>query len=442
MADFVINKELYSKYCNQPNVLGDKARLKLDKSYQLYEEAKNCVPGGVSGARSPMNFILGEYPVFIESGKGSHVWDVDGNEYIDFLAGYGPTTLGWAIPEIDAAAKKAIDNGSCFSLAHYSQIRLANKIKEYFKCAERVLLCKTGTDTTVAAVRMARAYTGKEKILTDGYHGWGDFSQYGEDGGVLRSTKESTVRIPYGDAETYEKELKKGNVAAVMITPYPAAPMCVAETDVEFLKKIRELTNLYDVPLLYDEIRTAFRFAMGGISELVGVEPDVVCIAKAFANGYSIAAIGGKAEILNTIAIGGKKNGTMISSTYFPNNLEMDVALKTIEFYEKNDVIGAIREKGEYYLNGIKAVIAKHDAPMVCYGEPAMPAFMFDINSMDEETLMARTMTLFTYMVRSGLIIQPFRQQYITYSHSKEDLDKALSALDKGLGVVRELYKW
>jgi len=442
MAEFVINKELYGKYCKQPDVLGGKSRLRLDKSYQLYETAKTCIPGGISGARSPMNFILGEYPVFIESGKGSHVWDVDGNEYIDFLAGYGPTTIGWANVDIDNAAKESVDRGSCFSLAHASQVKLALKIQQYFKCAERVLLCKTGTDATVASVRMARAYTDKEKVLTDGYHGWGDFSQYGEDNGVLKSTKEATVRIPYGDICTYEKEIKKGNVAAVMITPYPAAPMSASQTDVEFLRRIRELTTQYEIPLIFDEIRTAFRFAMGGVIEQVGIEPDMVCLAKAFANGYSIAAVGGKTEILNTIAIGGKKHGTMISSTYFPNSMEMDVALKTIDFYEKHDVINDIRQKGQYYIEAINTIIAKHNAPLFNYGEPAMPAYMFDINSMDEEMLMARTMTLFTYIIRSGILIHPFRQQYITYSHTKEDLDKALTALDNGLGIVRSLYKW
>lgn len=436
------NKELLEKYSQQPDVLGGKKRLCLDKNYELFEEAQEYIPGGLLGARNPHQFIYGEYPIFFEKGKGCHVWDPDDNEFIDYLAGFGPTTLGLGIEEIDNAVFERIKEGMCFSTANSLQTELAKKIRKYFPCAERTLLCKTGTDTTVIATRIARAFTGKELILTDGYHGWADFSQYGEDGGVLDCVREKTVRIDYGDYEGYAKAVEAGNVACILITPYPAAPFKTVSVNKEFIRKIRELCTENNIPLIFDEIRTAFRFAMGGVAEMIGVQPDVICMAKAFANGYSIAAVGGREDIMNTLTLGHSKEGTFVSSTYFPNCLEMTAAIKTIDFYEEHDVIKDINEKGKYFLDGLKSLAEKYDAPVMFEEAAAMPAIMFDYNRMTEEEFYARTLTLYTYLIRSGIFIHPFRQMYVTYTHTYEDLDYTLSKFDEGLALVKSMYTW
>ncbi len=439
---FKTNKSLLEKYSYQPDILGNKPKLNLCKSYELFEEAKEYISGGITGLRNPNFFIYGEYPVFLERGKGCYVWDVDHNRYIDYLAGFGPTTIGLSIDDIDAIAIERIKQGFCLSLTHKSQLQLVKMLKDIIPCMERTLLCKTGTDATVISVRLARAYTGKTRILTEGFHGWGDFSQYGEDGGVLEDVKKHTTNIPYGDYEQYEREVKRGNVAAIMITPYPAAPMSIVETDESFIRKIRNLCNRTGIVLIFDEIRTAFRFSLGGVSELINVKPDIMCIAKALANGYSIAAVGGKSEIFKVLQHSGSSNGTFISSTYYPNSLEMDAAMATIEFYIKNDVISNIKEKGFYFLNQLKEIITKNSAPIIMGTEPTMPSFMFNMDLMDEDMLYARTLTLYTYLIRSGILMHPFRQSYITYSHTYEDLKFTIQAIDEGINLVSEKYPW
>lgn len=441
--DLTLNPALVAKYNTHPEELGGKKRLNLTKSFELLAEAEKHLPGGLTSVRHPRAYIEGEYPVFLERGKGCHVWDVDGNEYIDLLAGYGPTTVGIAVDEIDEAAIAQIRKGVNFSPSTDIQIDLAKKLKKYFSYADRIFFCKTGTDATTLTVRLARAYTGKEYLLTDGFHGWADTFQYGGDKGVLDCVKEKTKQIPFGDYEGYEAAVKDGNVAAIMLTPYMALPMKITKVDIEFIRKIRALCTANDIPLIFDEVRTAFRFAMGGMAERIGVEPDLVAFAKAFANGYSISAAGGRKDLMDPMVIGGgHPGGTYISSTYFPNTLEMAVAMKVIDFYEEHDVIGKIHESGQYLIDGMKKAAAETEAPVVFDEEPTMPSMMFDIAQMTEEEYYARTFTLYTYMVRSGIIIHPFRQIYVMYSLTKEDLDKVIAAYTEGLRIVKETYPW
>lgn len=441
-ANMVLNPELVAKYNTHPEELGGKKQLDQTKSFERYEESKKWLPGGLTGVRNPKAMIEGEYPIFIERGKGSHMWDVDGNEYIDLLAGYGPTTIGMAIDEIDQAAIERIAKGINFSLSSDIQIELAQKIKKHMPYAERSFFCKTGTDATTIALRLARAYTGKEYVLTDGYHGWQDSFQYGEDAGVLNCVREKTKHITFGDYEGYEAAVKEGNVACIMITPYMALPMRITKVDYDFVRKIRKLCDEYEIPLIFDEVRTAFRFSLGGCAELIGVEPDMTAFAKAFANGYSIAAVVGKAEYMENMIIWGKPGGTYISSTYFPNCLEMAVASKVIDFYEENDVIGKIHESGKYLVEGMKKAAEAVNAPVLFDEEPTMPSMMFDIGQMTEEEYYARTLTLYTYIVRCGILIHPFRQIYVTYSLTKEDLDRVIEAYTEGLKIVKEKYPW
>ncbi|HZK02216.1 MAG TPA: aminotransferase class III-fold pyridoxal phosphate-dependent enzyme, partial [Anaerovoracaceae bacterium] len=240
--------DLYQKTIDKlPESLGGKKRLVLEESKKELERAKNLIPGGICGSRQPENFLKGEFPIYIAGGKNGHCWDLDGNEFVDFMAGFGPTTIGIAIPEIDNAVKAQIDNGFCFTIPQKAQNDLAEKLQQIVPCAERSVFCKSGTDANVIAVRIARAYTGNEIILTSGFHGWADFSQYGIDGGVLQCTRDHTINIPYGDCETYEKEIKKGNVACILISTVTAGPMQPVICDIAFITRMRELADEYKV---------------------------------------------------------------------------------------------------------------------------------------------------------------------------------------------------
>lgn len=435
----------YQKFINElPEILGGKKHLNLENSKKEYKRSKTLIPGGICGSRQPQNFLMGEFPIYIAGGKYGHCWDLDGNEFVDFMAGFGPTTIGVAIPEIDEPVKAQIDNGFCFTIPQKVQNDLAEKMQEIIPCAERSVFCKSGTDANIIATRIARAYTENEIILTTGFHGWGDFSQYGIDGGVLQCIRDHTVSIAYGDCETYEREIKKGNVACILISTVTAGPMLPVVCDTNFIKRMRELADEYKVPLIFDEIRTGFRYGLDGGMSKLGVIPDIACYSKAMANGYAIAAVCGKADVMSPIAniLETGKDATFITSTYFTNSLEMVAALATIDYYQKYDVINALQEKGKYYNEHLDKIIAKHNAPMKNIGDDGMPGFAFDRNAMDLETFGRRTITLSAYLIRSGILIHPWRQQYFMYSHTKEDIDKSLQMLDEGLAVVKNMHPW
>ena len=435
--------DLFMKHCKElPEVLGGKKRLNLEQSFIEYERAKEFIPGGICGARGPENYVCGEYPIYIKSGKNGHCIDLDGNEFIDFMCGYGPVTLGYAIPEIDEPVKKQIDNGFCFTIPQKLQNDLAQKLKEIIPCAEKSVFGKSGTDAVVAAIKVARAYTKKEYIVTSGYHGWTDEIMAGPDGGALKATREYTKWLAYGDFDGYERVVKNGNVAAILISTKTGGPSQGIVYDVDFIKKLRKLADENDVLLIFDEIRNGFRYGFdGGMSE-IGVIPDLAVFGKGLANGYPISALCGRADIMDVCAKEHTDEGAYISSTFFVNTMEMIAALKTIEYYEEHDVLKNMKKKTDYYNNKIDEIIEKYDAPMLNTGYGAQPAFSFDRNAMSEDMFAARTITLFAYIIRSGILIHPWRQQYFMFSHTQEDIDKSLQALDEGLAVTRERYPW
>jgi glutamate-1-semialdehyde aminotransferase len=432
--------ELVEKYSSQPEVLGDRPRLNLTRSKAIFEEAKTCIPEGITGMRSPGFFIPGEYPIYFERGEGTHIWDVDGNEYIDFLASYGPTTIGFTEDEINAAVKERIDKGFSFSLPQPEQTYLAKKLQGMIPCAERTMFARTGTEACYISLRLARAYTGKMKVVTDGYHGWNDFSWMAPDAGIAPQIRALTIVAPWGDLAAYEAALKGGDVGCIMVTPFKHELMEPIIENRAFLGGLRELADRYGAVLVFDEVRTGFRVSLGGAQKYLGITPDIAPFSKAIANGYVLAAICAKAKIFDKVSPNGGPNGTYISSTFFLNSLEMVAALKTMEFYEKYDVIGDIWKKGEYFKAQIDKVIAKHRLPINNVGIPPMPSFLFDKEALGEERWVAHTFTLFTYLIRSGIFMHPYHQSYIAYRHTQADMDKALDALDRGLSVVEEVY--
>ncbi|MCK8059423.1 MULTISPECIES: aspartate aminotransferase family protein [unclassified Fusibacter] len=409
-------------------------KLNLEKSMALYEEAKRLSPGGLLGIRRPYNFVPDEYPIFIDHGYGGHIVDVDGNDYIDMLCAYGPIILGYNEPEINDAVKAQMDKGFCFSMVQEVQNRLEQKLIDLIPCAEMVVLAKTGSDVTSIATRIARGYTGKDKILRCGYHGWHDWCVE-SGGGVPDAIKELTIEFEYGSLESLEEALKAHheNAACIIVTPvgHPLALPVMAPPE-GYLQGVRALADKYNVVLIFDEIRTGFRVAMGGAGERYGVTPDLSVFGKAMANGYPISACVGKAEIMKVL-----EEKVFVSSTFFPNSLEMVAALKCIEILERDNIIETVWEKGQYFLDGIEKLIAKHNAPVTLSGIPPMPFITFD--KVDADYKKRRTQ-FYTETIRRGLFIQPYHHGYIAARHTTEDLDAALLAIDEALAVIGEMF--
>jgi len=412
-------------------------KLNLSKSLAMYEEALGLVPGGVLGARKPTDFINGEYPIFLESGNGCRLTDVDGNEFVDFLCGYGPVILGYRESEVDEAVYSQIrDKGFCFTLTQKFQNLLAKKLKELVPSSEMSIFLKTGSDATSAAIRIARAHTGKLKVMRCGYHGWHDWCVEMK-GGIPKKFFEDVYEFQYNNLTQLEELMSThgSDTAAIIMTPFGHPNhQKMQEPLPGFLESVKALAHKYGAVLVYDEIRTGFRVSMGGAQKYYGVTPDLTVLGKAIANGYPISVVTGKKEIMMAAA-----SKLFISSTFFPNSESFVAALKTIEILERDKVLENIWEKGKGFMNGIQALIDKHDVGAELSGIP--PMFYITFKADDTGAYKAKRTDFYTELIRKGFFFTPFHHGYISYRHTQKDLDLTLKAIDESLAFIKDKYK-
>jgi glutamate-1-semialdehyde aminotransferase len=412
-------------------------KLNIKRSVELFEEAKTLVPGGVLGARKPGDFIMGEYPIFLEYGKGCRLIDVDGNEYIDFLCGYGPIILGYKEEEVDDAVIRQIkDKGFCFSLTQPYQNALAKKLNQLIPSAELSIFLKTGSDATTASIRIARAYTGKIKVMRCGYHGWHDWCVEMK-GGIPEKFYEDVYEFRYNDLGQLEELMAKyGNqIAAIIMTPFGHPVHQKMQVPKQgFLEGVRELANRYGAVLVFDEVRTCFRLRMGGAQELYGVTPDLTVLGKGMANGYAISVVTGKKDVMMAAA-----SKLFISSTFFPNSDGYIAALKTIEIMERENVLSNIWEKGERLLKKIQGIIDKYDVGAELTG--VAPMFFITFKKDEADTQRGRRDDFYTQLIRKGFFFTPHHHAYISYRHTEEDLDKTVQAINESMDYVKEKYQ-
>ena len=413
-------------------IMKEAEKLNISKSLELFEDGKKLIPGGVLGIRRPYNFVDGEYPVFVESGKGCRIIDVDGNEYIDFLCAYGPIILGYREDEIDEAVIKQIrDKGFCFSLTQRYQNQLAEKLKELIPCSEMTIFVKTGSDATTTAIRLARAYTKRTKIMRCGYHGWHDWCVEVK-GGIPDKFYEDVYEFDYNNIDSLEELTSKhGNeTAAIIITPFghPLAHK-MEEPKPSFLEGVKNIAAKYGAVLIFDEIRTGFRVSLGGAQKYYGVTPDIACFGKAMANGYPISAVTGKSAIMKT----GEKE-VFISSTFFPNSLSYVASLKTIEILERDNVLEKIWKNGALFCEKVKKVLGQYDIGAELSG--IAPMFFITFKKDEQKTYKKRRMEFYAQLIRRGIFMHPYHHGYIAYRHTENDLDETVNAIDEALHNV------
>ena len=410
-------------------------KLKLERSEQLYQEALEVVPGGILGIRRPYNFVPGEYPIFFQDARGGRVTDVDGNEYVDMLCAYGPIIIGHREEEIDNAVIEQIrDHGFCMSLTQEAQNRLGRKLQELIPSCEKVVFVKTGSDATSTIIRIARAYTGRLKVLRCGYHGWHDWCVEVK-GGIPEKLYEDVYEFHYNDLDQVESLLKEhgADTAVILVTPvgHPLAHE-VQMPAPGFLEGLRDLADKYGAVLAFDEIRTGFRVNLGGAQKEFGVTPDLSAFGKAIANGYAISAVVGKAEIMDVLV-----DQVFLSSTFFPNSLAQVAALKTIEILERDKVLDAIRDKGNRFAEKVGMSIEETGIPCTLSGAPWMPYITFHRDP--EKQYKKLRDTFYTQLIRRGVFLQPYHHGYIAYRHTDEDLDFAADMIAESLRELKTL---
>ncbi len=411
-------------------------KLNITKSLELFEQASGLIPGGVLGARKPGDFIAGEYPIFLESGKGARLIDVDGNEFIDYLCGYGPIILGYRDKEVDDAVYRQIsEKGFCFTLTQKYQNFLAEKLSKIIPSSEMSIFLKTGSDATTASIRIARAYTGRLKVMRCGYHGWHDWCIEMK-GGIPKKFFEDVYEFQYNRLDQLEELMKlHGNdTAAIIMTPFGHPNhQKMQEPAPGFLQGVRDIADKYGAVLIYDEIRTCFRLRMGGAQELYNVTPDLTALGKAMANGYPISVVTGKKDVMMAA-----ESKLFISSTFFPNSEAFIAALKTIEILERDNVLKGIWEKGQKLMDNIQKTIDKYDVGAELTG--VAPMFYITFKKDKSGDYKGKRRDFYTQLIRKGFFFTPFHHAYTSHSHTTEELGLTIKAIDESLDFIKKKY--
>ena len=402
--------------------------IRYHRSEELLERALKTIPlGSQTFSKSRTQYPFGVSPYFIQRGLGSHVWDVDGNEYIDFISSLCSITLGYNDPDVTTAVKAQLEEGIIFSLPHPIEMQVAEKICELVPCAERVRFGKNGSDATAGAIRLARAYTNRDHVAVCGYHGWQDWyiGSTARNRGVPKATRDLTHTFAYNDIESLDKLFREwpGRIAAVILEP-----MNVVEPQEGFLAEVKELAHKNGALLVFDETITGFRFANGGAQALFGVTPDLATFGKGLANGYPVSAVAGRADVMKLM------EEIFFSFTFGGETLSLAAALATMQKLQREPVIETLHRQGKKIIDHLNATIAKHDAGNML-GVSGNPAWSFFLIKDTAPYTQWQIKTLFMQeMLARGILT--FGTHNMSYSHSDGDLGKLFSAYDKVIPML------
>jgi len=425
---------------------------------QLYRQASRILPGGTDS-----NFrAWGEDTIYVDRGKGGRVWDADGNEFIDLRLGYGPVILGHGDPRVDDYVNERMRLGVSFSLTSEDEVRAAELITELTFC-DMARLTVSGTEATMHALRVARGFTGRDKVVKfEGqYHGVHDYAlisvlpndvttlgdrenpvrlAWGR--GIPRAVADTVIPVPYNDLVTLRRvfEREGDEIAAVLIEPVLGNAQGILPRE-GFLAGVRELTREFGAVLIFDEVKTGFRFARGGAAEHFGVTPDLATYAKAMGNGYPVAAFGGRREVMSVLP-GQVSHG----GTYAGNRVAAAAAVRVLSILKETEALATVADNGRRMQAGIRQVIERRGLPFVFTGHPAMFGIMFSERLPDDYRGWADTDhelydAVAAQMIQRGAMPEPDSREpwFVCEAHREDDLvDRAVSIFEAALEAALE----
>jgi glutamate-1-semialdehyde 2,1-aminomutase/spore coat polysaccharide biosynthesis protein SpsF len=402
--------------------------LNLKQSNELKARAERWIPSGTQTfSKGPTQFVQGAAPVFLKRGRGSRVWDVDGNEYIDFPMALGPIILGHNYPAVTAAVTHQIQDGTTFSLPHSLEVEVAEMLVETIPCAQMVRFGKNGSDVTAGAVRAARAFTGKDMVACCGYHGWQDWyiGTTTRNKGVPAAVGQLTVTFEYNDITSLKRIFSEhsAQVAAVIMEP-----VGIVEPAKDFLQQVQEVTKKNGALLIFDEVITGFRLALGGAQEYFGVVPDLACFGKAMANGYPISAIVGQRDIMELF------DEIFFSFTFGGETLSLAAAGATITEMRTQKVIEHLWERGRKLKDGFNVLAQAFGINdlTACIGLPPRTMITFK-DEAGEESLLYKSLFQQECLKRGVLFSGG---QNICFSHSDADIDQTLRVYRAAMEIL------
>lgn len=399
----------------------------------FFKRAEAVIPlASQTFSKSYYSYVKGVSPLFIERSRGAYTWDIDKCKYIDYVLGLLPIVLGHCHKGVDRAIKKQLKKGILFSASSTLETRLAEMLCELIPSAEMVRFAKNGSDVTSAAVRLARAYTGRNHILVCGYHGWHDWyiSTTSKNNGIPAQVKQLTHSFNYNDIESFKRvlEANQADVAAVIMEPVAA----LAPTG-QFLQQIREICTREGIVLIFDEIVTGFRIDLGGAQSVYQVIPDLSCFGKALANGMPISALVGRREIMSAV------EDIFFSGTFAGETLSLAAAIATLTELKKSNAAERINNLGSYLIDQVTALIAEHklEKYLRIGGQPWWPRFYFNADAGIDSDLL---LSLFRQEVhKNGLLILSGFNLCVAHDN-KSIRNQTLSRLDLAFASLKTIF--
>lgn len=406
----------------------------MSERYQLseamLERALRSIPlGSQTFSKSKTQLPFGVSPYFAQKARGSRIWDIDGNEYIDFINSLCAVTLGYNDPDVNAAVKAQLEEGVIFSLPHTLETLVAEKIKEMVPCAEMVRFGKNGSDATAGSIRVARAYTRRDHVAACGYHGWQDWyiGATARNAGVPKPTRDLTHLFTYNDPDSLQRifDAHPGDVAAVIMEP-----MNVAEPQNDFLQVVQDMTRKNGAVLIFDETITGFRYANGGAQEVFGITPDLATFGKGLANGYPVSAVAGKAEIMRLM------EEIFFSFTFGGETLSLAASLATMTKLQHEPVIETMRATGENILAGLNKCIQTNEVGhfLSTAGKPVW-SFLMIKDTPPYSSWEIKTLFLQEMFKRGFLTIGTHN---VSYAHSVSDVERLLVAYGEVFAILKD----
>ncbi len=426
------------------------------KSREIQARAYKSIPLGVN---SNFRYWGDAITPYVDKAKGAYLWDVDGNKYIDYRLAFGPIILGHANDRVNALVHEEIDRAVLCAMTSEMELDVAEMIIEMCPCVEMVRLACSGTEATMHALRVARAYTGREKVIKfEGmYHGFQDYTlfstyapaeAYGNENnpipipsssGIPKSLNDLIITLPFNNFEVLEKVLRRIGYEVAAIICEPCLGNCAAIEPVPgFLELIRQKCTEYGIVFVLDEVKTGFRIAKGGAQEYYLIKPDLATYAKALGNGYPVAAFGGKKEIMDIIGKGVAQGGT-----YNNNKAGVAAAYATLKFINENPVIETIEKRGKRLMAGFQLIFNQADIPSIIHGYPAMFSFSVGKEKVTgqrewQETERDYYLRLVEYAIDRGVMPDhdPREPWFLCYAHSDEDIDTTLNVMQDAVKNV------
>lgn len=422
--------------------------MNFTKSEQLHKEASEHIVGGVNSPSRSYKAVGGGSPVVMERAKGAYFWDVDGNKYIDYLAAYGPIITGHAHPHITEAIQRAAESGVLYGTPTPHEITFAKMLKEAMPYMDKVRFVNSGTEAVMTTIRVARAYTKRDKIIKFAgcYHGHSDLvlvaagsgpSTLGtpDSAGVPKSIAQEVITVPFNDIEPFKQALEKwgDQIAAVLVEPI-VGNFGIVEPKEGFLQQVNELTHKAGALVIYDEVITAFRFMYGGAQDLLGIKPDLTALGKIIGGGLPIGAYGGKKEIMEQVAPLGPayQAGTMAGN---PASILSGIAC--LEVLKQDGVYERLDQLGEMLEQGILHYASTYNIPITINRLKGALTIFFTtekvINYEQAESTDGEMFAkFFKLMLHQGINLAPSKYEawFITMSHTEEDIQTTLHAVE------------